>query len=258
MARNMRNWRVLLAIALTAGMTSLWQNCSEVQFGSEPLGLNTKIGDEDLVTVDPLPCGEGEDCDPVPPPPRDDNPPPPPPCAEGEDCDPVIPPPPTPECEHGKSCDNNPKPPVIDDGGEGACNIEVADIIIDLSFAKAQGADSATPFQSVTGTIGLKAMVSSGLVLKALADSKSAVSTVDLALNRGEGNYILDTDGNRHALDTLASQGKPGIKIRTGAALELQADGTYRLKLLAFPSLKKHGNDGCRLENNLKGSLVAE
>ncbi len=140
--------------------------------------------------------------------------------------------------------------------GSKSCEIDVADILLDLAYAKAQGDHSALPLHSVTGLIGVRALVSSGLRLRPLTTLKKDVKTVNLVLNDG-GSYILDTDGNQHPLITTDSQIEKGIKIRTKARLEFQADGTYRIKLLNFPSLKLE-EGGCRLANNLRGSLVQE
>jgi hypothetical protein len=261
MAHNVKNFRVMLAVLLTAAVTLLWQNCSEVAFNTEPFGLNDKAGD-DLVVLPPGGELPGDDDPPGPAPSPTPTPGPSPEPGPSPSPSPEPSPSPSPSPEPGPSPSPSPQPspspedPQSPGDSASACSFEVDDIIINLDYIHVQGdGGGKLPLQSASGSLSLKDMVSQGLEVTSLGSGSAG--TVSLVLKE-EGNFILDTEGEQHSLSTVGSHHKPGIKIRLSGRVSLEEDGSYVLKLDEMPVPKKYKRDECRLENNLPGSLVEQ
>ncbi len=249
MVNNMKNWRILSAIFLSAALTLFWNNCSEVGFQTAPGALNQKVGGFEVIPGTPpgsntssedgsgsgsgedgSGSGEGEDGSGS---------------GSGED-----------GSGSGEGEDGSGSGEGEDGSGSGegedhdtghlnACGIETADIIVNVAFiAGAPGKQS--PLVSKTGEVSLLELVESGLEVKALASIKQTNQVRMMFADAG--HYILDKNGNKHAL-IISSQDNSGYHLKLDGQVAIDAGSSYLLKVNALPELKEQ-EKGCRLHPN--------
>lgn len=225
MREGIRNIQALSIIALTSILFLGWQNCSQVGFQNVNDPLVYKINANDgLAVLDPDQAPQSSD--------------------QGDTGSVSVP------MGEGEEEPQNEEPVII--VGHG-CGIDVVDIMVNVEYLSAhrdeQGA--VLPLQSVTGLLSLKSLVESGLQVTALG--KLNVNQIRLQLH-DEGNYILAADGAKHPLAVIASQRKPGIRIRLEGA-NVSKDQALTLRLNELPIPRKFAANQCRLDNNLSGDL---
>lgn len=245
MITNMKNWRILSAILLSAGLTLLWNNCSEVGFQTVKNGVNEKVGGFEVIPGTP-PSGSSTSND------------------EGDGGGSYSPPPGSTSSndEGGSSTSEETTSSNDEGGGDGqdendhkqchrntgrlnACGIETADIVVNVVFiAGAPGKQA--PLSSKMGEVSLLELVEQGIEVGASASIKQTNQV--RMMFASSGHYILDKDGNKHAL-IISSQDNSGYHLKLDSQTAITAGANYLLKVKALPVLKRQA-DGCRLHPN--------